>query len=198
MEENTTQPPAPTPDTSALFKALIAVQMIVQNPIKDTKGYSYKYAQLDQLIELSKKELANHGLGLLILPVGKIENNCMTVKVTIFHQNGTHLVDHFQVPLKKGSNPTQDFGSAYTYARRYATLGVLNVAPEDDDGQGSQRPNNDLVRKAKSRLEKLGGWEWAEIKGFDPETSTDPRIEKFLKLSDEELKAKIAEVSNVG
>jgi hypothetical protein len=187
MEENTQL----QPDTSALFSALIAVQLMVQNPVKDTKGYSYKYAQLDQLIELSKAKLAEHGLGLLILPVGEIKDNCMTVKVTIFHKNGTHMVEHFQVPLKKGTNPTQDFGSAYTYARRYATLGVLNVAPEDDDGQGSVRATQELVKKATHKLDHHNGWEWAEAKGFKPETSTDRVLEKFLNLSTKELMEKI-------
>ena len=191
--------PAPQVNTSALFKALIDVQVSVQNPVKNTKGYSYKYAQLDQLIDLTKETLAQHGLGLTILPVGKIENDCITVKVTLIHTSGTYLVDTFQIPLKKGTNPTQDFGSAYTYARRYATLGILNLAPEDDDGQGSERPNKDLLRRVTQRLDSTdGGNEWAKAKRFDPDTSDDKKLERFLNLSDEDLKAKIAEVVNAG
>ncbi len=39
---------------------------------------------------------------------------------------------------RSGANPAQRVGIAATYAKRYSLLGILGIAPEDDDDAGSQ------------------------------------------------------------
>lgn len=209
MNENTNQPP-PQP-TSLLFSSLLQAQTHLANPKKDTTGYGYKYAQLDQIIEIVKPVLAEYGLGIIQSPHGPIVDGCLTLKTIIFHESGQHLIEQFAIPLKEGTNVTQDYGSALTYARRYHLLSLFNLAAEDDDGAGSKQkapvnkkaapikkpaaPIRDpkLVDAADERLSDLQINDWAEANKFTPHKTTEAGLKKFLALSDDELFAKVEE-----
>jgi hypothetical protein len=209
MNENTNQPPPQL--TSLLFSSLLQAQTHLANPKKDTTGYGYKYAQLDQIIEIVKPVLAEYGLGIIQSPHGPIVDGCLTLKTIIFHESGQHLIEQFAIPLKEGTNVTQDYGSALTYARRYHLLSLFNLAAEDDDGAGSKQkapankkaapikkpvaPIRDpkLVDAADQRLSDLQINDWAEANKFTPHKTTEAGLKKFLALSDDELFAKVEE-----
>ena len=211
MNENTNQP-TPQP-TSLLFGSLLQAQTHLANPKKDTTGYGYKYAQLDQIIEIVKPVLAEYGLGIIQSPHGPIVDGCLTLKTIIFHESGQHLIEQFAIPLKEGTNVTQDYGSALTYARRYHLLSLFNLAAEDDDGAGSKqkapaapkknKPSSNaqknpvrdpkLVDAADERLSDLQINDWAEANKFTPHKTTEAGLKKFLALTDDELFAKVEE-----
>jgi len=209
---NETNPNQNTPQlTSLLFSSLLQAQTHLANPKKDTTGYGYKYAQLDQIIEIVKPVLAEYGLGIIQSPHGPIVDGCLTLKTIIFHESGQHLIEQFAIPLKEGTNVTQDYGSALTYARRYHLLSLFNLAAEDDDGAGSKQkapankkaapikkpvaPIRDpkLVDAADQRLSDLQINDWAEANKFTPHKTTEAGLKKFLALSDDELFAKVEE-----
>ena len=98
--------------------------------VKSDKGsYSYKYAELSDLLEAVKPALLGQGLA-ISQGVDSYERG---VKVTtlLMHSSGEHLSSTLSMPVT-GSTP-QAYGSAITYARRYALSALLGVAPEDDD-----------------------------------------------------------------
>ena len=46
----------------------------------------------------------------------------------------------------------QGLGSAITYARRYGLLGLVGLAPEDDDGNAASQPNISMSSKPPEKL----------------------------------------------
>lgn len=211
-ETNTNQNTPQVPNL--LFGSLLQAQTHLANPKKDTKGYGYKYAQLDQIIEIVKPVLAKYGLGVIQSPHGPIVDGCLTLKTIIFHESGQHMIEQFSIPLKEGTNVTQDYGSALTYARRYHLLSLFNLAAEDDDGAGSNqkkpaapkknnKPSADnkknpirdakLVDAADQRLSNLAITDWAEGTGFTPHRTKEENLQRFLALTDDQLFAKVEE-----
>ena len=180
---------------------LLLVQAKLANPEKNQEGYSYKYATLDSLLAIIKPILAEHDCGLYQHPVGKIENDCLTVKTVLFHKSGQHLVEHCPVPIRFKSNPSQDFGAAFTYGRRYALMGLMNIFPTDEDTDGVGSPEEpdlppekpDLVTRVQKRIESLEIAHWAKGTKFDPERVSELNLERFLNMTDQELKTKVAD-----
>jgi hypothetical protein len=48
----------------------------------------------------------------------------------------------------------QSLGSALTYGRRYALMGIVGVAPEDDDGAAASGAQDNTAAKPKPRPKK--------------------------------------------
>jgi hypothetical protein len=117
----------------ALCKAQSGMKEVLKTKtaqVKSDKGsYSYKYAELADLLEAVKPALLGQGLA-ISQGVDSYERG---VKVTtlLMHSSGEHLSSTLSMPVT-GSTP-QAYGSAITYARRYALSALLGVAPEDDD-----------------------------------------------------------------
>jgi len=194
-----------------LFASLVAAQSELANPTKDAQGYGYKYATLDKILTLVKPTLSKHKLGIIQAPVGKIVDDCIAIKTRLIHAEGGCLEDICSVPVKFGSNPIQDYGSSLSYGKRYALLGLLNIFPEDEDtdGVGSQpakkkapakkapapkkQPIRDpeLVDRVDARLAELAIIDWAEATGFVPHRTKEDQLKRFLKLSDDEIFAKV-------
>jgi hypothetical protein len=51
------------------------------------------------------------------------------------HSSGEFISSEMQIPVSK--HDAQGYGSALTYARRYALCAFVGIAPEDDDGNGA-------------------------------------------------------------
>lgn len=108
---------------------------------KDTQGYGYTYAQLDQLVRKIKPMLSDHNLCLIQT------HQCDRVESRLLHINGTELA-HSVIELRiSQTNDTgkqmQNVGIASTYARRYDFLCVTGLAPADNDGvQESKKENS--------------------------------------------------------
>ena len=117
----------------ALCKAQSQMKEVLKTKtaqVKSDKGnYSYKYAELADLLEAVKPALLGQGLAIS----QGVDSYDKGVKVTtlLMHSSGEHLSSTLSLPVS-GSTP-QAYGSAITYARRYALSALLGVAPEDDD-----------------------------------------------------------------
>lgn len=182
-------------DVKAFAKAFLKVKAQTTNPIKDTEGYGYKYSKLEQILEILDPALEANDLLLTQTPKGEIINGCMQLETEITHATtGYSKVYNFYIPMKGGQNPTQDFGSALSYGRRYHLLSIFSLAQEDDDGRGSKdklSEHDKLVDEADKRLGELEITDWAEAKKFIPHRAKTAALVKFMNLSDEELLATV-------
>jgi hypothetical protein len=123
---------------SALAEALVAAQAELPCALgKDADGQigqrPYRYLTLDKLIEATKPILTKHGLALIQSPIAVSrgeEGYVPMLRTEVWHASG----DHFEsmMPLYLAGKTMQDFGSAITYARRYAWQSVLGIAAEED------------------------------------------------------------------
>lgn len=120
-------------EVDKIFQAVVALQSEINNPKKSKQGHGYKYAELSQIIELSREPLATNGLA--------VTQYCATVDgqshlvTQMIHSSGQWIRGFY--PLEKAGmravNDAQQMGAAMTYARRYNLAAILGVAQEDDD-----------------------------------------------------------------
>lgn len=120
-------------EVDKIFAAVVALQSEINNPKKSKQGHGYKYAELSQIIELSREPLATNGLA--------VTQYCATVDgqshlvTQMIHSSGQWIRGFY--PLEKAGmravNDAQQMGAAMTYARRYNLAAILGVAQEDDD-----------------------------------------------------------------
>lgn len=114
-----------------------------------------KYADLSACVEAVIDSLNANGIAL----VQRCHDVDSGVKVeTIFlHESGEQLSGGvLHVPASK--NDAQGYGSALTYARRYALMAACGIAPEDDDGNAASKPKQKpaLVVPSRPTSESLG------------------------------------------
>ena len=119
-----------------LSKALVTALGAVTGVTKDSKNPHFKndYASLEAVTEMARPVLAANGLCVVQSP-GVFEGNRIPVTTRIIHESGEWIEGEIVIPLSKVD--AQGAGSAVTYARRYALMAMLGVAPVDDDGEAA-------------------------------------------------------------
>lgn len=96
----------------------------------------YKYADLTAVIDAIKPALIRHSLFFTQHP--QPSEGGVTIETMLHHANGETLsLGTLFVPANK--NDAQAFGSALTYARRYALVTAFGVPVEDDDGNAASK-----------------------------------------------------------
>lgn len=112
----------------------------------------YKYADLGSVIEAIKPALIEHSL--FYLQHCHPADNGVCVETVLYHAGGDQIsLGKLFVPANK--HDAQGFGSALTYARRYALVTAFGVPTEDDDGSAATKtapPAN--ARQAKLAAER--------------------------------------------
>jgi hypothetical protein len=136
--KNTIQPTAPQtgPDTFAV--AFAKLQGVIRPAIKDATNPAFrsKYADLGAIWEAVRKPLSDHGFGIIQSP--QFEGDTMWLETTLLYISGEKMVSRY--PLRPVKQDPQGFGSAITYAKRYAISAMLGVvADEDDDGNAASQ-----------------------------------------------------------
>ncbi len=112
--------------------------IVKEKGVKNKDGTPrYKYAPLDQIVKQTGKIIAKHGLSYTINAT--VEGNTVKAEVVVTHQGGYSQPSSFVVPLDTDAfmNSAQRFGSALTYAKRYAfcnAFGILTQDPDTDAG----------------------------------------------------------------
>lgn len=166
--------------TAKLAAALVAFQaaapVIPKNrtakiPTKSGPGYSYKYADLSDMLAAIRQPLRDNGLAVTQM-LCAASPGCMAIRTTIWHESGESTTDCFEFGAA-GKSP-QEIGSLVTYMRRYALGSALSLATdEDDDGNAATHaeprkakpkaaePPEDPVATAKAEL-----WALAQGKGL--------------------------------
>lgn len=138
-------------DMAPLFAAKAKARAGFQAIVKDRhvkvvtreKGtYEFDYATLEQVIRCTEKALSESGLDLWHFlcdaPDGTREIHHM-----LTHSSGA-FIETVQILRGSAEMTPQQFGSAVTYARRYAVQCILGVSAEFDD-DGNEASGNSLA-----------------------------------------------------
>lgn len=112
-------------------------------PTKDGKSYSYEYADIGDVVKLTRPVLAAHGL-VALTPIHD-HGSGLACTVTILHKSGERL-DFGPFPFD-GARDAQATGSAVTYFRRYALVAALGMAAGDDDDGASAKASQSAPRR---------------------------------------------------
>lgn len=116
---------------AAAFTEIEAATKSANNP-----HFKSKYADLTGVIEAIKPALSAHGLYFTQRPQPAEGGVC--IETVVGHTSGEELsLGTLFVPANK--QDAQGFGSALTYARRYALVTAFGVPVEDDDGNAASR-----------------------------------------------------------
>lgn len=121
--------------------------------IASSKGeYSYRYADLSDVLEAVRMPLAKNGLALLQPMTWQEEHPWLVTRLV--HASGEWIESLY--PLATYDRP-QEMGSAITYARRYTITALLGIAAEeDDDGGAAQRSESTDRRTASASSARSG------------------------------------------
>jgi hypothetical protein len=118
--------------SAALVKALAAIEGAAKDKVNP--HFKSKYADIGSVIDAIKPALAAQELGFTQHP--QPSENGIIVETVLHHSSGESLsLGTLYVPANK--NDAQAFGSALTYARRYALMTAFGVPAEDDDGNAA-------------------------------------------------------------
>jgi ERF superfamily. len=130
--------------TTKLYKAILSAQKSFGAVVKNSTNpmFKSKYASLEAVLDAVRQPLLDAGL-LLLQPTfdngerdEKGAPRCACIKTVIIHaESGESMEVITTIPVSKSD--AQGYGSALTYARRYALMGILGLAPEDDDGNAA-------------------------------------------------------------
>lgn len=114
---------------AALVAALAGISVVETGRTADLGTYTYKYADLADVVKRTRPALAANGV-IALTPVHEHDGG-LACTVTLLHESGERL-DLGPFPFPRGAN-AQATGSMVTYHRRYALVAALGMAAGDDD-----------------------------------------------------------------
>ncbi len=120
---------------TAIMPAFIKAQGNFAPALKSATNphFKSKYVALDGVIDAVAAPLREQGIA--IMQMTDIEDARTILVTRLIHESGEWLGSRYPVhPVK--ADP-QGEGSALTYARRYALMALVGIAPEDDDGNAA-------------------------------------------------------------
>ena len=127
--------------TAALALARKEFKEITKNKTVKVQGntkagkpyeYGYDYADYPNVLECTTDALCKNDL--TVSQGVRMIGNTYFVVTTLSHKSGQWIETEYPIIPKDGT--MQGFGGGYTYARRFAYNGIVNVSAEDDtDGQ---------------------------------------------------------------
>jgi hypothetical protein len=138
MAKATPQSSEPATVYAALLRAREEFQPVVKSETADVGKFTYKYVDLGTVLAAVTPALTKHGL-ILVQTVDFLAHNVVLLTRLVHVDSGTDIVSGYPLQPAKPNDP-QALGSAITYARRYAILALLGLAPEDDDAQQASKP----------------------------------------------------------
>lgn len=138
--------------TETLSAAMASAFAEIEAATKDASNphFRSKYADLGSVIDAIKPALIGHGL-YFHQHTHPAEDGVM-VETILYHNGGEkESLGKLYVPANK--RDAQGFGSALTYARRYALMTAFGVSAEDDDGNAAAKSvANDRNGELKQQL----------------------------------------------
>lgn len=134
-----------------VFNRIAEVQQSVEAVKRTTEGYGYKYATLDDVWQLVKNSMKEHGLSWTAVCASEIvgaQTDMPTVynTLTVAVYESAHECENLLDMVKHGeavsssylypATAAQQVGSFETYYRRYALIHLLGLTTVmDDDGK---------------------------------------------------------------
>lgn len=130
-------------DMKLMAPAFIKAQMAMGAVIKEASNEAFKrgnqpskYADLAAVNDAAIPALNANGFGLMQPPHS--DGVLVEIETILLHESGGLI--RSTLSLRPTKADPQGIGSAITYGRRYALLGLAGLAPEDDDGNAASRP----------------------------------------------------------
>lgn len=162
---------------AALAAALAQAQAVMSGAKKDSANpfFKSKYADLASCWEAARAALPGQGL-CVIQTTRASEKEEVVVVTRLAHSSGEWVEGELPLPVSKAD--AQGFGSALTYARRYALCAIVGIAPEDDDGNLAS-----AARPAKTLPNPIP----ANVEGNDLLAGMDPEERDFLNSQVKEI-----------
>lgn len=183
--------------TADIFKAFGEFRKVLKQPLKDASNpfFKSKYVPLENVVEVIDEAIK--GTGLSYSQEATSEGNYISVATHVFHDSGQFIsFDPLSLPATKAD--AQGFGSAVTYAKRYALSAVFGItSDQDDDGNatsGNNAPKN--ANKEQIAVAKMKVKELAEANGIDV-NETAKMVLDFLKIKVPLDKANNEEIGQV-
>jgi len=129
--------------TLASAMALAFAEIEAATKDANNPHFKSKYADLGAVISAVKPALINHGL--FFTQHCHPSEDGVIVETFLGHTDGEEKsLGKLYVPANK--RDAQGFGSALTYARRYALMTAFGVPTEDDDGNAAVRAGNGAAK----------------------------------------------------
>jgi len=186
-----------------ISKALMKAQGNFPSIEKKTTAYNYKYATLDQILDLVRGPLSDEGI--LIVQPSTVDHEGISVQKTqLYHcESGESVTSELRLMDQGGP---QDRGSEITYMRRYSLLNVCGIFPVDEDTDGKEAqdrskatpkrkaPAKPTVRASAGAANGNGGGEQTDERGvhvvvaeFAKDCKTVEDLTVFWKQNRDEL-----------
>ena len=146
-------------DIAKIAPALVRAQGAMENPPRNRSvqvrtqagAYTFRYATLDKITEMTRRVLAENGLCVLQPIVSTDKGPALVTR--LLHESGQWMECEILMP-PLGNNP-QSFGSAVTYLRRYSVSAMLNIAADEDDD--ANRATGNHVQDMPPRRDRVSG-----------------------------------------
>jgi hypothetical protein len=125
--------------------------------------FKSKYVALDGVIDAVAAPLRDQGIA--IVQMTDVEDARTILVTRLIHASGEWIGSRYPVhPVK--ADP-QGEGSALTYARRYALMALVGIAPEDDDGNAAVKGVEKAAAAAITREQEATLRDTLEASGRD-------------------------------
>jgi hypothetical protein len=113
--------------------ALLEAQKSITFAAKDATNphFRNKYADLPAVVDAIKPALNDAGISFLQAATPS-DDDKLHLTTRLIHSSGEWIEDTLVIPLPK--QDPQGYGSAMTYARRYALAAMTGLYQDDDDG----------------------------------------------------------------
>lgn len=179
-------------DNIADFAAAMAkVQAEIGKAVKDAENPAFKrgnraskYADLSAVWDAWQPIGPSNGFAVMQFPgVYDPEAKTMGMDQLVTHSSGQWVRGDMSIPLSKVD--AQGYGSACTYARRYALSAAVGICPEDDDGNGAVRTSgNGAANDRTEASEKVPGIHKIKerLRALQTVGNADITLEKFNEL----------------
>lgn len=137
----------------ALAAALAKAQGEMATAAKDSTNphFHSKYADLASIWNAAREPLAKNGIAVVQAP-GETAERVVTVTTLLSHASGEWIEETLTIPMAKVD--AQGYGSAVTYARRYALAAMVGIAPAEDDGNAAAAIGGDNAAPRRARQEQ--------------------------------------------
>lgn len=124
---------------AAIAPAFIKAQSVSECAVKDSTNphFKNKYADLGSVWDACRDGLHKNGLGVIQSP-GEFANGTVPMTTMLIHSSGEWVRGEMSIPVSKSD--AQGYGSAVTYARRYALGAMIGIIADDDDGNAASHP----------------------------------------------------------
>ena len=121
-----------------LASALAKAQGMMKAAIKDSTNphFKSKYADLTSVWEACRDALTKNGLS--VVQSTDFDGDTVWIETILLHSSGEHIKGRY--PLRPQQQTPQGYGSAISYARRYALAAMVGVVSDDDDGNEASKP----------------------------------------------------------